>query len=554
MRLFYIFLLLLILNILNALSIEDVYLYLKSTDNGIYSKYENVTYSKPSMNYLPSDWLFQTPNGWGYTIDQLNLSRTHGSLPLDSTWNLPICQNDNDCIQPAVCKEALFSNDKRLLCQTGSYNLLNQFSNLISSANYTVDVIHYDNSNNVDSIFTQALEVSLKKLAQKSIDENKTIYVRFLKGVQIPSGFSVKNFILTLSTLKDFILKITKDLPNGNHLVLSVANMESCYIINNCFKFKNLLFLFSFNHGKLINVDNNILFTGNSNYTDDYLLYNPVIDIDIKIQGPILLYANTFTNIIWNYVSKNKFLSLNQCFTYQNNQITNDCLDNIPFPPISNNNPPNVNTMFVATYGTNVISSDTDQSEMARVYAVYNAKSIVRIVQQAVDIIGYKDFNKVFFPNTTLDYNFPVPNIIAAMAYDITRNVDVYITTSSLTSTSSDTYSSFVSNQYIYNQIFNNIRVLEPNMSDSLIKTLLNSKLHLSTIAFTPNDPKVGITSLHAKFWMVDDQVFYIGSHNIYPTNLQEFGLVLDSSTFATQLIQQWWNPLWDNSTKFVNQ
>ena len=37
----------------------------------------------------------------------------------------------------------------------------------------------------------------------------------------------------------------------------------------------------------------------------------------------------------------------------------------------------------------------------------------------------------------------------------------------------------------------------------------------------------------HAKFWMVDGRVFYIGSDNMYPVNLQEYGYIVDDAKAA---------------------
>jgi phosphatidylserine/phosphatidylglycerophosphate/cardiolipin synthase-like enzyme len=66
----------------------------------------------------------------------------------------------------------------------------------------------------------------------------------------------------------------------------------------------------------------------------------------------------------------------------------------------------------------------------------------------------------------------------------------------------------------------------------------------------------------HAKFYMVDDRVFYIGSHNMYPItatsveprewwrvlqgSLQEYGYIIDDAAAAKQLMEQYWTPIWE--------
>ena len=52
----------------------------------------------------------------------------------------------------------------------------------------------------------------------------------------------------------------------------------------------------------------------------------------------------------------------------------------------------------------------------------------------------------------------------------------------------------------------------------------------------------------HAKFWMVDDRAFHVGSDNLYPHNLQEFGYVIESATLACEQLAGYWQPLWTYS------
>ena len=54
----------------------------------------------------------------------------------------------------------------------------------------------------------------------------------------------------------------------------------------------------------------------------------------------------------------------------------------------------------------------------------------------------------------------------------------------------------------------------------------------------------------HAKFWMVDDLAFHVGSDNLYPHNLQEFGSVIESAPLAREQIASYWQPLWTYSSR----
>ena len=51
--------------------------------------------------------------------------------------------------------------------------------------------------------------------------------------------------------------------------------------------------------------------------------------------------------------------------------------------------------------------------------------------------------------------------------------------------------------------------------------------------------------SNHAKVWIVDDQVFYIGSDNIYPAYLQEFGHIIGHQPTTARFILDYWEGVW---------
>ncbi len=54
----------------------------------------------------------------------------------------------------------------------------------------------------------------------------------------------------------------------------------------------------------------------------------------------------------------------------------------------------------------------------------------------------------------------------------------------------------------------------------------------------------------HAKFWMVDDGAFHVGSDNLYPHNLQEFGYVVESAEVARDVVAAYREPLWTFSSR----
>ena len=55
----------------------------------------------------------------------------------------------------------------------------------------------------------------------------------------------------------------------------------------------------------------------------------------------------------------------------------------------------------------------------------------------------------------------------------------------------------------------------------------------------------------HSKWWSVDGKAFYIGSQNLYPNNLAEWGMVIDDEVTTMETLQRLWDPIWSSSARF---
>jgi len=49
----------------------------------------------------------------------------------------------------------------------------------------------------------------------------------------------------------------------------------------------------------------------------------------------------------------------------------------------------------------------------------------------------------------------------------------------------------------------------------------------------------------HAKVWAVDDVALYVGSENLYPADLAEWGVVIDDAERVEEWLNVYWRPLW---------
>jgi hypothetical protein len=91
--------------------------------------------------------------------------------------------------------------------------------------------------------------------------------------------------------------------------------------------------------------------------------------------------------------------------------------------------------------------------------------------------------------------------------------------------------------------------------SGAALAALLSENVLLTTLRFNGSEdtwPDGADIGNHAKTWMVDRRVFYIGSHNLYPIQLeasgvesfQEFGYVVDDRGAAARFYAEYFGPL----------
>ncbi len=83
-----------------------------------------------------------------------------------------------------------------------------------------------------------------------------------------------------------------------------------------------------------------------------------------------------------------------------------------------------------------------------------------------------------------------------------------------------------------------------------LCKNLQLAPLRTSAQSGWPNvSGAQALPSLHSKVVLVDDDAFYIGSENLYPAYLQEFGYVVEDAQAANTLYTQMLAPEWKYSS-----
>lgn len=469
-----------------AIDIYSIYQYLKTVDNGVYARYDGITYAAPTINNLSSDdqqWLLQTPNIWGNSLDQYNYSESFSRTgQYDHDFNLPLCATNSDCGPLAKCSTAFFTLNNESLCLMPEHNVLNTMATNIINANYTVDITALGEKGEdglttpTTGRFSLTIKNALQKLALKSITSGKIIKVRILEG-------SANIFLA--HDLNLYLLFLTQDLPAHNNLEIQVGSVLTCTLVT-CHN-ENPLLDFSSSHAKTVNIDGTNLIEGGENFWDEeYLGNNPTNDLDINIEGPVASLATTYSNILWQYLINHPKLGSDYCYTYSNGKIIPQCL--IPYIGqqgiASNYSGIKVVAMPNSELDGNLLDDSSEQSELIRVYAFLNAESSIKISQQAIFWRDTTLPNSIFPPKNTID-----GNVIDALATAIhLHNVNVSIVTSNFKNGSifflvNQKYNSFVPLQYIKNSIQNAI-VANFKVTTTEATNETNQLLHLAYIDF----------------------------------------------------------------------
>ena len=498
-------------------------------------RYMGITYDLTHGNVLGRDWIVQTPNSWGKRASELK------AFPLDCKncepdVLLPSCSNDADCdggtcgtIWPVAGTTA-----RRKVCFGHSDALVNRLYDLITGARSSVDV---DLLAPVpDTRFLGTLRAAFGALARSGRQISIRVLVGQYPGNSVDTGAFLTNLVAEM-----------KDVP-GAHARISVAAVETCTSLDDCDSF-------SWNHSKIISVDGHEALVGGHNlYSQDYLAGDPVHDLSMRISGPAAASASRFVDTLWQYVcsnlDKSKTISLSS-FATDRSLAEGSC----PPSPVEKTSSQRggVPIMAIGRLASGVTSDFANHSDLARDLLLGAAKHDIKIVQQDLGFV----FGRA-------DMLFPESNLERLVTFLMRGEGDVYIVLSNDGSRAPDggNYFNGVSlaalAHHLREMVQGRLEAKDPHLRYAIrtgpdpANALLCEHVHLAPFRFGPDDkwPDHGTFAIHPKLWMIDDRAFYIGSDNMYPVNLQEYGYIVDDRKAAGELLDAYWKPLWEWSQK----
>ncbi|MBS1912752.1 MAG: hypothetical protein JST22_12260 [Bacteroidetes bacterium] len=334
------------------------------------------------------------------------------------------------------------------------------------------------------------------------------------------------------------------------------------------------------NHSKIIAVDGKVLITGGHNLWDeDYLGLSPIFDLSMQMNGPVAYGAHIFADHLWNFI--HRFNRRPQSYSHRMRAdltVTNDApriFHDLAKPPAVGK----LRSMWVTNTGRGVFMNNDKEIRISTMQFAFRealkSASHCRISQQSFGSLWVNwsgrqfelhrhDFLPemvIYHKNATAGtwhaFNFDIMNSLADFL-QANRNSEKFVLEILMSPPDKGAYSNGESEVAILDILayLLSLRDTFRNLTRQQLVDLMNRLVKLCWPAITSN---AGVPArywsgsgkpmyTHAKFWMLDEKLFYVGSENMYPNlassgainavgGLQEFGVIVEADETVRDLI-----------------
>lgn len=467
---------------------------------------------------------------WGRTEGN-TISGSVGSWLLQT----PGCWGSEDCARPE-----------------GFDNFQSTVRADIASAEHGVDIttlVSYP-----DGILQEDLVSGL----QTALARNPGLKIRILGGAAPCFG---NLFGVRCETAAHYMSRLKRDLGKAaENARIMVAGMQT-------------QFMASWNHAKILVVDGRTAVVGGHNFWSDVYgpVTDPVSDVSMRLTGPGAAFSQRYNDQLWAFVCKTHHRSL-QIELRRSKALKGQCLDNEA--PKKGERTGSVAALAVGALGLGmqrprgnekplsaVIDRDATCSPTAKdrfnndpAYAALNPdiaslRALIASAKKSIFLSQQDLISPCFPPFANWRYDARLLDILVAKLLEGVRLRIVVSTPGAKQGDANGTYSFIKDLTAVTGLLLQKLEQAGLSVSDA--KATLCGGLQLAPLRVAHG---VGTWSNghaianHGKVVLVDDVAFYVGSRNLYPTILQEFGFIVEDETAAAELREQYSVPMWENS------
>lgn len=486
-----------------------------------YPDEEASTWAVSGDGQLGADWLVQTPvDHWNTPVAFVPTAEAcEPTEPgCDPDFGLRLCNSQDDCTT-GLCEtvEATVNTPgdaPRSMCLGHSDALVDTIYEMIVSAESKVDIVSLTPP---DGRFETAVRNAITYLHRM----NRRVDVR---------GLFASAPLMEVD-MADVLKSWTRDLPENSTVHVNLAGYRKG--------------IDSWNHAKIIAVDGREALVGGHNmWTDHYLTFAPVHDLSMRLEGSAVDDAHRFADKLWDFACDGSVGFLGKRYLSHYPAAAGKCAPSFGAPMTER-----------LAGGTRVItvgrtgSIGANPADEAITALLDSAKESIHLSLQDLGPMAAGPINFAEWPLDTL----------GAMVRAAVRGVDVYLVLSNVGAVPGGLAPSVnrYSNGWSFDELAKQMKSWAAANADQLVpgvdlESLLCERIRLARLRTGPDEAWTSGDTFanHAKFILVDDQTFYIGSQNLYKANLAEMGYIVDDAAAARSLRNQYWDLLWQNSAR----
>lgn len=504
---------------------------------------EGKTWSE-TRGSLDADWLIASPEGyWGKSAAEFphNLACKPGESGCDKDFLRRLCSTDDDCRnQNTSCQlleaSANPTTPARKMCLGSGDQLLNRYYKVITSAEKHLEITSLSMPNGrFRTMLRNALAVLMVKPNPPSV---RMLY----------SGSDVVNINITHPAqkyLRDFWYEVghaagrsDADLRSEDDRKAQKMKMNLAWLTDGTI---------SWNHSKIVIADQARVVTGGHNLWDpDYVSDQPIADLSMEITGSAAKASQAYVNTLWSKVDSESLAS--QVGTWSYGELPQRKYPPLPFQKGYRINPPDLKDGQGGEIPMIAIG------RLGKLGANSSDTAILAMIQSAQKSLDFAIQDLYQSPTGGAVIQLR-PWILDALSDAVLRGVHLRVVKSDQKA-SLNGYT-MVDYKKTFSLLVGDIqkaaaaRRLSEKDGQS-IRDFICSKIEMAPWRFTAGVTKWtngdGFGS-HPKLVIVDDSLFLIGSQNFYPSNLQEFGIIVSDADAVDELRKEYWNPLWEASS-----